>query len=917
MEIVMKDMGINKKVFLTIVLSSLVFVVVGFFISRYFINNIEEDIYSKTKTKLINSVATKENSKKQIGLTNALSIANDHEMSAAFANNDREKVLQVLANIGKTFKNNTNFKNVKIHVHTKDNRSFLRAWNPKKNGDDLSSFRYSVVEVNSTKKSLVAIETGRAGLVIRGISPIFNDGEHIGSIEFIQGFNSVVKSLKKVDNQELLVLMDNSLTSIATKASKSHPVGNYLVVQKTINEKFYKKAKNIDMNKLFKDGFFVDSNYFYTYSYIKDFKGNKQGIYLLAEDIKDVNAVISHTEKIIYSFVVLMLVLIIVLAIMLMMSISSYVLKPLRSLQIGLDDFCDYINRETSEFKSMEVSSNDEIGQMIHQINDNMMKTKGKYQDDIKLIAEVSDVIEKVENGFYTYSVKGSTSNPEIETLKNSLNTMIASTNEKLMRVSHALQEYGLSKFSHKMNMDGMNGNFGSVAVSTKLLGNNVSELLSMILNTGDRLNNSTGTLSDSATSLSTSANQQAASLEETAAALEQISSNIRHTVEQSQEMAEIAGDTKSSATKGRDLAVHTARAMDEINSSTSAINEAITVIDQIAFQTNILSLNAAVEAATAGEAGKGFAVVAGEVRNLAGRSAEAAKEIKILVEQAQSKTNEGKKISEDMMNGFESLNEKITKTSSLVEDVAHASKEQLTGVTQINDALTQLDQETQENARVANEISILATDVSHMADSLVKAASRAEFNQETRDQVCDIDLVFDTAKLKLDHVALKENNFMKLDSRSSSKIVDHHSCNLGKWIDSHSSADFAKGNTWKQFQDVHAHVHEGIQKYMDASARDASNSELKKIASNIELDTIAVFDHLNEIKREHCRHMKKDAPKEREHNVSTSPKATQAVSKHDIAPKPVEHTAHKHTHTHTHTPSVHHDESGEKWDTF
>ncbi|WP_423776185.1 methyl-accepting chemotaxis protein [Aliarcobacter skirrowii] len=149
--------------------------------------------------------------------------------------------------------------------------------------------------------------------------------------------------------------------------------------------------------------------------------------------------------------------------------------------------------------------------------------------------------------------------------------------------------------------------------------------------------------------------------------------------------MAHLSKDVKESVVLGENLANKTALSMDEINSKVEAINEAIEVIDQIAFQTNILSLNAAVEAATAGEAGKGFAVVAQEVRNLANRSAEAAKEIKSLVENATSKTNEGKKISDDMIEGYNNLNRLIGETITIIQDVSIASNEQLKGIEQIN----------------------------------------------------------------------------------------------------------------------------------------------------------------------------------------------------------------------------------------
>jgi methyl-accepting chemotaxis protein len=193
--------------------------------------------------------------------------------------------------------------------------------------------------------------------------------------------------------------------------------------------------------------------------------------------------------------------------------------------------------------------------------------------------------------------------------------------------------------------------------------------------------------------------------------------------------MSELGSKVKTEVSNGRNLATKTSDAMDQIDAQVTAINEAITVIDQIAFQTNILSLNAAVEAATAGEAGKGFAVVAQEVRNLASRSADAANEIKSLVQNATDKANEGKKVSDDMIHGYESLNENFNQTILLIEDVSKASKEQMTGIEQINDAVTLLDKSTQENAHEANSVSLIAQDVSKMANDLVSDAQTKKFN--------------------------------------------------------------------------------------------------------------------------------------------------------------------------------------------
>jgi methyl-accepting chemotaxis protein len=167
---------------------------------------------------------------------------------------------------------------------------------------------------------------------------------------------------------------------------------------------------------------------------------------------------------------------------------------------------------------------------------------------------------------------------------------------------------------------------------------------------------------------------------------------------------------------------------MNEIDEEVNAINEAISVIDQIAFQTNILSLNAAVEAATAGEAGKGFAVVAQEVRNLASRSAEAANEIKALVTNATNKANTGKTISDKMIAGYSGLNDNIKKTIEIISNVAHASKEQLSGIEQINNAVNALDQQTQENAMIATQTNDVALETDKIAKLVVSNANEKEF---------------------------------------------------------------------------------------------------------------------------------------------------------------------------------------------
>ena len=260
-------------------------------------------------------------------------------------------------------------------------------------------------------------------------------------------------------------------------------------------------------------------------------------------------------------------------------------------------------------------------------------------------------------------------------------------------------------------------------------LGVTLGNMAKQNLDNGQSLDKDASTMKKSMQDLSTKANQQAASLEETAAALEEITSITRNNAQNAAKMSTLGETVKKAVLSGQSLASKTAISMEEINEKVTAINEAITVIDQIAFQTNILSLNAAVEAATAGEAGRGFAVVAAEVRNLANRSADAAKEIKALVEDANLKANAGKDISTEMIEGYEILNKHISETITIIHDVSSGSKEQMTGIEQINDTVTMLDRVTQENANSANQISSIASEVSLMAQELVRDAKTKQFN--------------------------------------------------------------------------------------------------------------------------------------------------------------------------------------------
>ena len=522
--------------------------------------------------------------------------------------------------------------------------------------------------------------------------------------------------------------------------------------------------------------------------------------------------------------------------------------NPIQKLKEG---FTNLIKSNDTNIK-LEVDSKDEIGEVASLFNTYMDKVREGLKQDEKVIEEANDILEKTGNGFFVYSVNSKASNPHVEDLKNKLNTMILSTKETLNKINETLRQYSESKFDYKIDDKGIYGDLGSLTAGIKLVGHNTSEILAMIMNTGDSLKINTETLSSASSNLSVSSNQQAASLEETAAALEEITANIQGTNEAAIKMNNLAQYVNTSAKDGQVLANQTVNSMEEINTQVSSINEAIEVIDQIAFQTNILSLNAAVEAATAGEAGKGFAVVAQEVRNLASRSAEAAKEIKDIVERASNKATEGKAVSTKMIEGYTQLNENISATIQMIESVSTAAKEQESGIRQINDAVTTLDHATQQNASVANEISQMSAEIANMSNSLVTAASRASYLQEARDEVCNIDLVYDTAKVKVGILSQKENLYSQLGSKASWDTKKSEE--LAKFIvDFENNFPNASKDTVNKLQTLNNSFMGKMQALIDANKNNETNDVLNEKAKEVEIESLRIFGTLNSLKKELC----------------------------------------------------------------
>ena len=410
-------------------------------------------------------------------------------------------------------------------------------------------------------------------------------------------------------------------------------------------------------------------------------------------------------------------------------TIAFTILIDVASVKRGVENFFAFINFEKDDIELIDVKSNDELGMMSKIINKNIEDTKANIQKDRALIADTIRVTNAINKGYLNTKIELGSNNPSLNELKDIINEMLETLNSNISNILKVLTSYSKLDFRPKLTQNNLEGIIKELENDVNILGDVITQTLLENKRIGITLSNNANILTKNMQEIASAANSQAASLEETAASLEEITSNITNNTQTTTQMASYGNKVKTSISLGQDLANKTVVSMEEINTQTSAINEAITIIDQIAFQTNILSLNAAVEAATAGEAGRGFAVVAGEVRTLASRSAEAAKQIKNLVENAQRKTQEGKDIASDMIKGYSQLNENITTTLELIQNVTTASKEQASGMIQINDAVNSLDQITQLNAQNASSANEIAQKTLVISNTIIEQADAKEFN--------------------------------------------------------------------------------------------------------------------------------------------------------------------------------------------
>jgi methyl-accepting chemotaxis protein len=310
----------------------------------------------------------------------------------------------------------------------------------------------------------------------------------------------------------------------------------------------------------------------------------------------------------------------------------------------------------------------------------------------------------------------------------NSLCENVAKALEDLIKMLDSLAEGNLTR---RITAD-YQGNFAVLKDNANKTAERIGATVADIKAATSEVMNASAEISTSTTDLSQRTEEQAASLEETSASMEEIATTVKKNAENAQQANESAANAREVASRGGQVVAKAVEAMGQIEGSSRKISDIIGVIDEIARQTNLLALNAAVEAARAGEAGRGFAVVASEVRNLAQRSSQAAKDIKDLITSSNSQVQDGVELVNKAGSALAEIVASINQVAHIVADIATASSEQATGIEQVNKALTQMDEVTQQNSALVEENAATAKTLDQQAHAMSERVAFFRVGDET-----------------------------------------------------------------------------------------------------------------------------------------------------------------------------------------
>ena len=351
--------------------------------------------------------------------------------------------------------------------------------------------------------------------------------------------------------------------------------------------------------------------------------------------------------------------------------------------------------------------------------------------DEVAVEREIDGIVESARSGDLTRRIEMVGKEGFFKELGTGINALIDVVESVFTNIAQVMSYMAKGDLTKPIKKE-YAGTFNEVKDDINSTLTNLEEIVAQMRESADQISISSDEIASGNNNLSNRTEQQASALEETASSMEELTSTVKNNADNAQQANQLAATARQEAERGGEVVGNAVLAMEDINKASSKIAEIIGVIDEIAFQTNLLALNASVEAARAGEQGRGFAVVATEVRNLAGRSATAAKEIKELIQDSVVKVKAGADLVNESGETLGEIVNGVKKVGDIISEIAAASQEQSSGIDQVNQAVTSMDEMTQQNAAMAEETSAASTSMSEKAGEMNNLMSFFNVNQST-----------------------------------------------------------------------------------------------------------------------------------------------------------------------------------------